>query len=232
MKAHFQNKIMIILAFILSACAFPSFSAVTPAAVADPLLLGTPIAQTAAAAGTQTAQFSPPTLTPTLTPFPTGTLITVPTQPTFMFALPTFTPLPSITPTQGPISVGGGGSGGEAGDPQKIFTDHEWTCAIRGKNPPMGTKVKPGAVIYFSVLLFNNGTRVWPNDSVDFRYKSGFRPEGKPIQDLPKTIEPGQEVSLSVNITAPKKPDTYNTIWTLKVGRTEFCGVKYTFIVQ
>lgn len=225
-----KKMIMLLLVLSLSACAFPSLGAATPALQSDPQLLGTPIAQTVAAAATRTAQFSPPTLTPTLTPFPTGTLISAPTLPTFVFALPTFTPLPSDTPTPGPISVGGGG--GDAGTPDKVFTDREWTCAIRGKNPPMGTKVKPGAVIYFSVLLFNNGTRAWPNDSVDFRYKSGFRPEGKPIQDLPKSIEPGQEISLQVNITAPNKPDTYNTVWTLKVGRTEFCGVKYTFIVQ
>ncbi len=56
------------------------------------------IAQTAAAASTQTAMFIPPTLTPSLTPFPSQLPSVTPTEtPTFLFLLPTptFTPSPA-----------------------------------------------------------------------------------------------------------------------------------------
>ncbi len=108
-----SRKIVLFFASLsLLACAVPAFGASTqvPQPV-GPESLGTPIAQTAAAAGTQTAIFSPPTLTQTLTPFPTGTLISAPTLPTFLYALPTLTPLPTFTTTPAVILQIPGGEG-------------------------------------------------------------------------------------------------------------------------
>ncbi|MBK7456517.1 MAG: hypothetical protein IPJ46_23180 [Anaerolineales bacterium] len=233
--SRISRKIVLFVASLsLLACALPAFGASTqvPQPV-GPESLGTPIAQTAAAAGTQTAIFSPPTLTQTLTPFPTGTLISAPTLPTFIYALPTLTPLPTFTTTPAVILQIPGGEGGGNGAPGgSIYTGREWTCAIRGRTPPMGFAVEQGKSFYVTITLFNNGTRAWLSDSVDFRYKSGLRNDGKPIQDLPKTVSTGSEITVQFLLTAPGKPDTYSTVWTLRVGRTSFCGVKYSFVVK
>jgi hypothetical protein len=220
-------------ALALQACVSPFFAQTTSTLQAPSLLeLDAAVEQTAVAAQTQTAIFAPPSLTPSPTRFPTGTLIAAASAPTFLFALPTITPLPTWTPTPGAVIQIPGGGGNATDDGESIFTGKEWTCAIRDKNPPMDAVIPAGTSFYVSITLFNNGTRAWPQDSVDFRYKSGLRNEGKPIQDLPKTIKPGNQITLQIALVAPDKPDTYSTIWTLKVGNNPFCGVKYSFQVK
>jgi len=221
-------------AMFLVACTLPLFGKPTQVAQSlSPELLGTPIAQTAEAAKTQTVVYMPPSLTPSVTRFPTGTPIPLYSPTTFIFALPTFTPLPTWTPTPGPvIQIPAGGTGSSRIDIDSPFTLKEWTCGIREKAPPMGAVIKQGVSYVFTVTLFNSGTKTWTKNGVDFRYNSGFRNDGKPIQDLPKTIAPGNEITLNISLTAPKSPGTYNMIWTLKVGRTSFCGVKFSFEVK
>ena len=224
-------------ALFMLACALPSLGTKSPTQSPQglaPELLGTSIAQTAAAAKTQTVIYMPPSLTPTLTPFPTGTQIEVTSAPTFLFALPTFPPLPTGTPIPGIIiQIPGGGSGNSAGtDSDSPFTGEEWTCGIRTKNPPMNTVVERGASFYVTITLFNSGTKTWTNNGIDFVYTGGYRIEGTRIQDLPLTVAPGKEVKVKSLIIAPKKPDIYNIFWTLQVGNYKFCGMKYTFEVK
>ena len=225
-------------ALFLLACALPSLqSSSTPAPQAlSPEQLGLAIEQTAAAAKTQTVTYLPPTLTPTVTRFPTSTPVALSSTPTFLYLLPTFTPLPTWTPLPGIIvqipsgEVGSGNGTSESGD--SPFTGKEWTCAIRGKNPSMGTVFKPGAKFYVAITLMNTGTKTWTNNGVDFVYTGGLRIEGKRIQDIPRTVAPGNEITLESMLIAPEKPDKYNTYWTLKVGSYPFCGVKYSFEVK
>jgi hypothetical protein len=224
----------VVAVLFLLACSLPSLAASptqAPQSLA-PELLGTSIAQTAVAAQTQTVIYAPPSLTPTLTPLPTWTPVTLSPTPTFVFALPTVTALPTWTPLPGMIFQIPGGGGNSNATSESLFTGKEWTCAIRDKNPAMGAIVAPGASFYVSITLFNNGTRAWPKNSVDFRYRSGLRNDGKPIQDFPRTVASGSEITLQFLLTAPDKPDIYNTVWSLKVGRRFFCGVKYSFKVE
>ncbi len=226
--------IWLMAALILSACTFPLLTKPTqvPQFLA-PELLGTSIVQTADVAKTQTVVYMPPSITPSPTRFPTGTLIVASSPSTFVFALPTFTPLPTWTPTPGiVIQIPGGGTGSPGVAIDNPFTGKEWTCAIREKSPPMGAVIQQGASFSVAITLFNSGTKTWTNNDVDFQYQSGFRNEGKLIQDLPKTITPGNQITLQFLLTAPDKPDVYSTIWTLKVGNHPFCGVKYSFEVK
>jgi hypothetical protein len=238
MKGQRFRRIIFCLgsALFLLACALPfapKFSTTGTPQSLVPNLIGTPIAQTAAAAQTQTVAFLPPSLTPTLTPFPTGTQIEVTSAPTFFFALPTFTPLPTWTPLPGIIIQVPGGSVNPAGtDSNSPFTGEEWTCGIRTKNPPMGTVIERGASFYVTITLFNSGTKTWTNNGIDFVYTGGYRIEGTRIQDLPITVASGKEVTVKSLVIAPKNPDTYNIYWTLKVGNHKFCGMKYTFVVK
>lgn len=230
-----RTAFWVVVALFLLACSFPSLGASAPTQAPQalvPELLGTSIAQTAVAAQAQTVVNAPPSLTPTLTPLPTWTPVKLTSTPTFFFALPTVTALPTWTPIPGMIfQIPGGGGNGNATS-ESLFTGKEWTCAIRDKNPPMGAIVAPGASFYVSITLFNSGTRAWPQNSVDFRYRNGLRNDGKPIQDFPRTVASGSEITLQILLTAPDKPDIYNTVWSLKVGRRFFCGVKYSFKVE
>lgn len=225
-------------ALFLLACVSPLLATSLPPQTPQvllPELMGTSIEQTAAAAQTQTVVYAPPTLTPTLTPLPTRTSVVFTSTPTFIYLLPTITPLPTWTPLPGiivqlPPGTGDAGNNGTPTD--SPFTDREWTCAIRGKSPPMGTVMPQGESFYVSITLMNTGTRTWPYNSVDFIYQNGLRIEGRKIQDLPRSVARGQEITLQSLLVAPKQPGIYNTTWTLKVGNNPFCGVKYSFKVD
>ena len=240
MKGQRFRRIIIWLgsALFLLACVSPLLALSSPTQAPHsltPELLGPFIAQTAAAAQTQTMVYAPPSFTPTLTPPPTWTPFVLSSTPTFFFALPTFTPLPTWTSTPGAIILIPGGAGSAVSNPTATdspFTGKEWTCGIRERVPPMNSIIKAGVSFNVSITLFNTGTKTWPNTGVDFVYTGGLRPEGTRIKDFSKTIAPGKEIVVNSNLIAPKISGVYNTYWALQVGRHPFCGVKYTFKVK
>jgi hypothetical protein len=218
-------------ALFLLACALPLLTTPTQAPQAlVPRLLGTPIAQTAAAAKTQTVVNLPPSLTPTLTPFPTGTKIVVSSVPTFFFALPTLTPVPTWTSPAGLIIQGSGGSGNNNSD--SPFTGKEWTCIVTATSPRKEALIEAGVNFYAYFTVMNTGTKTWPNNGVDFIYTGGYRLEGGKIHDLPKTTPTGAKVTIKALYVSPTIPGVYNSFWTLKVGRYSFCEMKISFEVK
>ncbi len=205
-----------------------------PVQVAEPMsldALGTVIVQTAAAAQTQTfaVQKSPTfTLTPSLTPtLPTPTA-------TFFFSLLTSTPVIDIETTDPAYTVEEESSfsgGGSTNDPVP-YTGKPWTCIGIEKSHPNGAIVEAGKgfTAYWTVL--NTGTKTWTSNTVDFVYKSGYRHEGRAIQDLSSAVAPGRRLTVKVLFTAPKNAGEYTAIWTLKVGNHPFCGMKIAFEVK
>ena len=211
----------LVLVLFLPACAFTP----PPAPISEPRsmeVLGTAIVQTAAAAQTQTATaLRPPTST--LTPSVTPTLAT-PTA-TFFFSL--FTSTPVI-----PIDSGNIVAGGDSSTSSIPYTSKPWTCVVIAKSHPKGAVVAAGKsfVAYWTVI--NTGTKTWTGNTIDFVYKSGYRHDGRLIQDLSSTVAPGRQVAVGVSFTAPKAEGEYTAIWTLKVGKHPFCGMKVTFEVK
>ncbi|MHB8778642.1 MAG: NBR1-Ig-like domain-containing protein [Anaerolineales bacterium] len=204
----------------LPACAFTP----PPVQVSEPRsmeVLGM-IVQTAAAAQTQTATaLRPPTstLTPSLTPtLPTPTA-------TFFFSLFTSTPV-------NPSDSGNIVEGGDSSAFSIPYTGKPWTCVVRAKSHPKGAVVAAGKsfVAYWTVI--NTGTKTWTGNTIDFVYKSGYRHDGKLIQDLSSTVAPGRQAAVGVSFTAPNTEGEYTAIWTLKVGNHPFCGMKITFEVK
>ncbi len=232
-----SRKIILFVASLsLLACALPAFGASrqVPQSLV-PESLETPIAQTAAAANTLTAIYSPPTLTPTPTRFPTGTLISAPTLSTFVFALPTFTPLPTLTFTpgasvQGP--AGGNGSSAGSADGGNPFTGKEWTCSLTAKEPKNGSVLEPGKNFYAYFTILNTGTKTWPSNGVDFMYTGGYRHNDGKIYDLPASVAPGNKITVKVLFTAPKNVGSYNSYWTLMVGKLKFCSMRIGFEIK
>lgn len=228
-----KNKLWCLTVLLLSGCAFPSFG--EPAQIQVPAtqsieILGTSIIQTAEAAQTQTVTSVPPT-TPTHTPTPSlvPTITFTPT-PTFVFSLYTATPIVIVTETSiVPISEGGGAGTSSDG---YILTGKEWTCTVTFKSPGKGAVIAMGKTFYVYWTVINTGTKTWTNNGVDFVYSGGLRMNGRRIQDLPLNVAPGNKVTFKIEVTAPEREDTYSTIWTLKVGRRDFCGMKVTFDVK
>ncbi|MBI3168380.1 MAG: hypothetical protein HYZ22_07880 [Chloroflexi bacterium] len=233
---------LVILLFVMLACALPGSPAVAPLPTFDPNSPGTAIALTAAVAQTQTALKLP---TATITPKPTHTPSITPTfTPTFIFKLSTLTPIPTYTfpPTVGTIQTpGGGNSSGDDDeavptknkdeDPRKM-SGKEWSCVWYGVTPPRNTVFKPGASFTVQWMLFNSGTQSWPYLGVDLVYKSGYRHIGTKIQDFTKSVPSGGEIWVRASFEAPKRAGDYQTFFYLLVGKKTFCPVAYYFTVE
>jgi hypothetical protein len=91
---------------------------------------------------------------------------------------------------------------------------------------------KPKKEFYVSWIVKNTGTKTWSNNGIDFVFDGGYHTEQRPIQDLPRSVVPGKSIELKVLLIAPERPDTYNVIWSLRVGQTKFCHMKIVFTVK
>ena len=242
-------SVWLITALFVLGCISPFLaSAPTQQAESPQDTLGTVIAQTANAAQTQTATNLPTSTNtglPTQILFPTLTLAPTQTPLILVSVTPTATPgflivgtdgtLVSVTPaavlstasTPGKPTATGEVAGGAV-----IKTPREWECKIVEKSPVKGTVLQPGLDFYAFWTVLNTGTKTWPSYGVDVIYLSGLRGESRRIQDISATIPPGNTITLRVPLTAPKNEGFYNVIWTLKVGKTDFCALKITFEVK
>jgi hypothetical protein len=209
-----RRLILGLTVIVICACA-PLLPAANIAPTLSPAELEIAIAQTAAFAATQTAVNSSPTPTETLTPLPTKTPTETPTEtPTFIFLLPSPT---SIKPTSGSTTREGSG---------------EYACEITSQKP--ANKTIYGAKDKFDAIwhVKNIGTAVWDANNADYRYSAGDKFHDIAVYDLPKTVAPGDEIDIVVDMTAPKDPGNYTTTWRINTGKTEFCKMTLTIIVK
>lgn len=197
----------------ITACVLPSVGAPVVPTI-DPGAVNTYIAQTANAAATQTVAALPtntPTATFTPTPLDTDTPTPTPTN-TVVFLLKS--PTPIIPPT-----IPGSGS------------SRGYDCEV--------LSVYPFAVTFSSRTNFeatwtikNTGTKKWDRNSVDFVYSSGDKIHKVSGYDLTKDVNPGQNITLSVSMQAPKTAGNYTTYWALRDGGTNICRMVATLVVN
>jgi len=204
-------SLLIVTIFVISCdvstlVATPQNTALAPNAVNEI------IAQTAAAAATQTAKLFTATFTPSITPIPTFTPSETPTDtPTFLFILssptkPTKTPQLIVTPAT-PITP----------------SAKDYDCQITGQSPANDSSVTANQVFQMNWTVANTGRLNWVSTSVDFVYQGGTRLyKGKGV-DLPKTVAAGEVISLKITMTAPKGSGSYKTTWDLQIGQNVFC---------
>lgn len=189
---------------------------VAPAGSPVPGIVDTIVAQTAAAAWTLTAANITvvPTWTASATPVPSDTpTITPSPTPTFIFLLA------SKTPTRNPTSTAEAASGG-------------FGCQLQSQAPTDGSHFSPRENFKASWTLKNTGQNPWDSTAVDFEYLSGAELfTGASIYDLPKDVDTGGTVKLTVPMSAPNKPGNYKSVWTLRKGRNDFCHVDLSIIV-
>jgi hypothetical protein len=206
-----QNQRALVILFVIVlmfGCAPISAPVVPP--TSDPFSINTIIAQTANAAATQTFAVLP---TQTLLPTSTRTPTEIPTStPTFIFILPTAT-VPSPTPTLDKKAS-------------------PYACKILSQTPVNDSGIPPGKVFDTHWQVLNTGSAVWDSNNIDYRYAGGEKMHTTSIYDLNKSVSPGEEVDVYVNMKAPKDAGTYTTVWAFRVGKAEFCRMKLTIVVN
>jgi len=232
MSRRIVRRVTLWLTFglVILGCATPVL-VTPPPSVSEPGVAEIIIVQTADAAQTQTMVALPPTSTPTLIPLPTRTATISPTPTaTLLFLRPTNTELPEGF-FEDEVGTDDGNSSEDEESDGFQRTPPEWACRVLSKSPRNGDIVT-GDSFKAIWTVQNTGTQTWPKKSVDVVYASGARlNHGKPYYDIPAAVAPGGTVTISVTMYVRLSKD-YNTRWTLKIGKTEFCPVRFAFTVQ
>lgn len=231
MKDRTRASLTVLAAVMLLSCALPtSFLELiaAPAPTLDEQTLNLYVAQTAAAAATQTLLAAPspywsPTLVPTFTPIVSTTPSPVPSlTPTFIFqvASPTV-PKPTATRTATRVS-----------STSTSTASTKFACEFIAQDPDNGTVFDPNEDFDTRWRVKNTGTRTWDENGTDYLYKSGDKIHKQAAYDFPKTVAPGKSVDLIVDMRAPTDPGSYTTRWEIRIGSNRFCTMRLTIEVQ
>jgi hypothetical protein len=152
----------------------------------DPNAIVTAAAATVQAEMTRVAQLTP---SPTNTPPATDT-----PQPTATPATPSDTPVPLATATS-------------TGVPDR--------AQFIGETIPDHTKMAPGTTFTKSWTLKNVGTTTWTT-AYSLVFYSGTRMGGPNDLNLTKTVKPGEQVDIVMQLTAPSTTGTYQGNYVLR----------------
>ena len=187
----------------------------------DANAVGTFIALTVDAAGSQTAA-ALPSSTPTASVTPTQNTATAsPTlTPTVIFILSTPTPIILPTLTRLP-SLGGSGTSAD-----------NYACQVTRVTPPNGSIFEPRDDFDVFWTVRNIGRKNWDRNDVDYIYSSGAKFHKISGYDLSENVKVGNSLELGVDMQAPKDAGTYTTTWTMRVGNNEFCPLRFTIVVK
>lgn len=190
MKPIRAFTISVIIALLASACNMP---ANPPPTQSGPNLVFTAAAQTVEAQLTQNALLVTSTPAPA-TPLPTATDAPLPDSAA--------TPPPALVPETATPS----GSDSTPCDAARFIADI---------TVPDGTPYSPGAVFIKTWRLKNIGSCTW-NASYTLVFDTGDAMGGPASLPLPGTVTPGQEIDISVSLTAPSKAGKYRGYWRLQ----------------
>ncbi len=181
-----------ISAILLSACGSATPATPTP----DVNAIYTAAAKTVVAELTQTAAVITPTLQSTATQMPASPAATVTTVGT---PLPTETPQP--TPT---LFL-------EASPTQQFCDDAKHVADVNVRD---GTEMSPGQDFLKTWRIKNTGTCLW---GAGYGPVYGYGPKmgGQPIA-LTTTVNPGEEVEVSIQFKAPDTAGEYKSYWRME----------------
>jgi hypothetical protein len=208
MNQKSKRALHIFLASVVLLISCDVSTLVAPPQVPTPIpgALNLIVAQTAAAAATETEAAVPPTYTLTFTPFPSQTPANTPTiTPTFIFYL--------RTPT--PSAISG-----------------TLNCYVVSQTPQDGANFHGNKVFTLIWVLSNTGTGAWPQNSVHLKFTDGDQLSKVTVVNLPNSVPPGDAVTLSIDMTTPSKSGKYTTYWALAAGDQNFCSLFLRITVQ
>ncbi len=193
---------LIALSLVLSACG-ASAKEPTPTPI-DPNLIAAQAIATFSAQLTQTA-FAIPTATATLTPAPTNTV-----------PAPTFAPISTVA------------GGGAVAQPTSSCNTSVWISDV---SIPDGTVMQPGDTFTKTWRVQNSGTCTW---TPEFKVSFGGvgLPMGGQATKLGKTVKPGEQIEISVNLVAPSTAGDQTSYWKLQDDKGAFFGTWLTVVIK
>jgi hypothetical protein len=202
---------------LMLACVIPGAPA--PAPTLQPGAVNTFIVQTANAAATRTAQALPSnTLTATSTRTPLGTDTPTPTSTRpFVFILPGSTSSLSA-PTLAGINNG--------------TSNSRYGCNVFSTDPVNNTVFSPRTDFVATWGVKNIGRETWYRATMDYVYVSGDKLHEVSSYSIPKGVEPGKNVFLTVEMATFRNAGTYTTKWALVVDTIYFCNLTLTVVVN
>jgi hypothetical protein len=92
---------------------------------------------------------------------------------------------------------------------------YAWDPATVDVNVPDNTPMSPGQDFVKTWKIKNIGSCTWV-EGYTMIYSYGYEKMSGQPQALAATVEPGDEVDISVNFKAPDLPGTYTSYWTLQ----------------
>jgi len=218
-KSYLSLISLIVIALISSACGGPKAAPTMDPQVFQATLdaAATQAVQTIAAQLTTTALAQPPTQEPTLivytpTSEPTATATLVP---------PTQTPLPSFTPVP-PTAT-------------KTYTStpSAYQCSIVSQSPALGAKMDTGFDFDAVWKLKNTGLEDWIVGEIDIVYSSGDKLQKYgDAYDIAENVEPGEEITIVIDMLAPGTAGTYKAVWKMVRGSTTVCTMNLNIVIE
>jgi hypothetical protein len=204
----------VILTVFLAACGGGKGSSTsTP----DPNLVRTAAAQTADARLTELVALTPSAMpqTATFTPNPTQTAAAM----TAAAGL-TQTAIATLTPRLSPTST--------IPAPVNTGDSAAWVADV---TIPDNTDVTPGQVFVKTWRIQNTGVTTWTTD-YDLVYVEG-EPMGTTTEvAVPTSVSPGQQVDISVTLTAPTTVGTYIGYWKMRNAAGAFFDYGVTVVID
>jgi hypothetical protein len=131
---------------------------------------------------------------------------------------PSQTPAPKITETVTPTVT--------AAVTKAVCDDSAW---ISDASVPDGTQMTAGQAFVKTWKVKNTGTCVWQK-GYQIIYAYGEKMGGLPTA-LSAEVQPGAEVEISINLTAPAKTGTYGGYWRLANNNGFAFGTVFTVII-
>ena len=88
---------------------------------------------------------------------------------------------------------------------------------------PDNTVFTPGEAFRKTWTVRNEGECAW-NTGYTFEHTQGARLDGEAVINLPEEVEPGEEITLSLDMRAPDEPGTYTGRWEIFSDEGEVLG--------
>lgn len=213
--------LIIIVLFLVVACLFvyfflyPAYRQTSTPSAED--ALGTQVAQTVVAELTQTAIYGTviPTQVPVIptlplpTGMPPGTSIPATSLPPTPLPTPTSLPPTAVPPTLAPTPT-----------PIPCL----WAKYVKDVSVKDGTSFLPGVTFVKTWRLMNIGSCAWTKD-YQLVFVSGDRMEGASPSVIGQTVNPGQQIDISVSLRAPNQPGAYRGEWMLSTPNGQKFGI-------
>lgn len=174
--------------------------------------------QTIVAQITETAQAQPPAQAPTDEP-----IVIAPTATTEPTSTATATLVPTLPPTATNVPP--------TAAPTHTSTPKPLDCSIISQSPALGAKLNTGTDFDMVWTLKNTGTVKWEVGNVDVRFDSGSKLQKYgDVYDLAKTVNPGEQITITVDMLVPGTAGTYKAVWKVVQGSTTVCTMNLEIV--